>query len=86
MKIFNQYYSYDYGHDAYFIIVNSPRLNLLQVELHTTEYWSWEPDIRLTFEMFSGKVLGIRLILWSVALAVDILNYRYPMDLTHIRE
>ena len=86
MKLFDCYYDYDFGYDVYFIIGNSPRLNLLQLELHTTEYWSREPDIRLTFELFSGKVFGIKLTIWSVSLAVDILNYRYPMDLTHIRE
>jgi len=86
VKIFDFFTQYDYGREIYFIIGNSPGLNLLQLELHTTEYWSWEPNIRLTFELFSGKLFGMRLSLWSVSLDVDILHYRYPMDLTHTRE
>ena len=86
MKIFDYYYDFDFGHDFHFIIGNSPGLNLLQLELHTTEYWSWEPDIRLTFELFAGKVFGMRLTLWSMSLDIDILNYRYPMDLNRTRE
>ena len=86
MKLFAFYGDRDYGYDFYAIIGNSPRLNLLQFELHFTEYWSWEPDIRLTFELFAGKVFGMRLTLWSMSLDVDILNYRYPMDLNHTRE
>ncbi len=88
MKLFDFYTQYDYGREIYLIIGNSPRLNLLQLKFHTTEYeyWVWEPDIRLTFEFLAGKVLGMRLTLWSVSLDVDILNYRYPMDLNHTRE
>lgn len=95
MKLFDYYYDFDFGHDLHFIIGNSPKLNLLQLELHFTEYWSWEPNIRLTFELFAGKVFGMRLTLWSMSLDIDILNYRwwrssahwrYPMDLNHTRE
>ena len=86
MKLFDFLTQYDYGREIYFIIGNSPELNLLQLELHITEFWSWEPDIRLTFEFLAGKVFGMRLTLWSVSLDVDILNYRYPMDLNHTRE
>jgi hypothetical protein len=86
MRLFDYYYDYDFGYDFYAIIGNSPRLNLLQLELHITEFWSWEPDIRLTFEFLAGKVFGMRLTLWSMSLDVDILNYRYPMDLNHTRE
>ena len=86
MKLFDFYKTYDFGHDFYAIIGNSPELNLLQLELHITEFWSWEPDIRLTFEFLAGKVFGMRLSLWSMSLDIDILNYRYPMDLNHTRE
>jgi hypothetical protein len=86
MKLFDFFTQYDYGREIYLIIGNSPRLNLFQLELHTTEYFSWEPNIRLTFELFSGKVFGIRLTLWSVSLYIDILHYRFPMDLNHTRE
>ena len=86
MKLFDYYYDYDYGYDFYAVIGNSPGLSLLQLEIHTSEYWSWDPDFRLTFELFAGKVFGMRLTLWSMSLDVDILNYRYPMDLNHTRE
>jgi len=86
MKLFDYYYDYDYGYDFYAVIGNSPGLSLLQLEIHTSEYWSWEPDFRLTFELFAGKVFGVKLSLWSISLDVDLLNYRYPMNLNHTRE
>jgi hypothetical protein len=86
MKLFDYYYDYDYGYDFYAVIGNSPELNLLQLEIHTSEYWSGEPNFRLTFELFAGKVFGVKLSLWSMSLDVDLLNYRYPMDLNHTRE
>jgi hypothetical protein len=86
MKLFDYYYDYDYGYDFYAVIGNSPGLSILQLEIHTSEYWSWEPDFRLTFELFAGKVFGVKLSLWSMSLDVDLLNYRYPMDLNHTRE
>jgi hypothetical protein len=86
MNLFDYYYDYDYGYDFYAVIGNSPGLNLLQLEIHTSEYWSWEPNFRLTFELFAGKVFGVKLSLWSMSLDVDLLNYRYPMDLNHTRE
>jgi hypothetical protein len=86
MKVFDYYYDYDFGYDFYAVIGNSPGLSLLQLEIHTSEYWSWEPDFRLTFELFSGKLFGIKLSLWSMSLDVDLLNYRYPMDLNHTKE
>ena len=86
MKLFDYYYDYDYGYDFYAVIGNSPGLSLLQLEMHTSEYWSWEPDFRLTFELFAGKVFGAKLSLWSMSLDVDLLNYRYPMDLNHTKE
>ena len=86
MKLFDYYYDYDYGYDFYAVIGNSPGLSLLQLEIHTSEYWSWDPDFRLTFELFAGKVFGVELSLWSMSLDVDLFNYRYPMDLNHTRE
>ena len=86
MKVFDYYYDYDFGYDFYAAIGNSPVLSLLQLEIHTSEYWSWEPDFRLTFELFAGKVFGVKLSLWSMSLDVDLLNYRYPMDLNHTKE
>jgi len=48
VKIFDFFTQYDYGREIYFIIGNSPELNLFQLELNITEYFSWEPDIRFT--------------------------------------
>ena len=86
MKVFDYYYDYDFGYDFYAVIGNSPGLSLLQLEIHTSEYWSWDPDFRLTFELFAGKVFGVKLSLWSMSLDVDLFNYRYPMNLNHTRE
>ena len=49
MKLFDFYTTVDYGRDIYFTLGQFNIFNILDAELHTTEYWSWAPDIRLTF-------------------------------------
>ena len=86
MKLFDFFHQEDYGQEIYLIIGQFENLNILDASFLTSSYWSWAPDIRLTFELFAGKVFGMRLTLWSMSLDIDILNYRYPMDLNHTRE
>lgn len=86
MKLFDAYTDYDYGHDAYFTIGQFHNFNILDVELHTTEYWSWEPNIRLTFEVLAGTVFTVKFSAWSFSFDLDFISYRCPFNLSHTRE
>ena len=85
-KLFDFYYDYDFGHDLYLTIGQFKNFNLLDTEIHTSEYWSWEPNIRLTFGVFTGKVFSLDLSLWSLSLSLDFISYRYPFNLSHTRQ
>lgn len=86
MKLFDSYYDYDFGHDLYFTIGQFKNFNILDCEIHTSEYWSWEPNIRLTFEVFAGTVFTIKFSAWSFSFDLDLISYRYPHNLSHTRE
>jgi hypothetical protein len=86
MKLFDYYYDYDYGHDFSFTIGQFENLNILDAEIHTSEYWSWEPNIRLTFEVLTGTVFTIRFSAWSLSFDLNLISYRCPFNLSHTRE
>jgi hypothetical protein len=86
MKLFDYYYDYDYGHDFIFTIGQFENLNILDAEIHTSEYWSWEPNIRLTFEVLTGTVFTIRFSAWSLSFDLNLISYRCPFNLSHTRE
>ena len=86
MKIFDAYYDFDFGHDAYFTIGQFNNFNLLDAEVHTSEYWTFEPNIRLTLSVFDGTVFTIRFSAWSVSFDLDFISYRSPFNLSHTRE
>jgi hypothetical protein len=86
MKLFDYYYDYDYGHDFHLTIGQFKNFNLLDAEIHTSEYWSWEPNIHLTLSAFSGKVFALDLHLWSFSIGLDFISYRHPFNLSHTRE
>jgi hypothetical protein len=86
VKFFDVYTDYDYGWDGHFTIGQFKNFNILDVELHTSEYWSWEPDIRLTFEVLAGTLFTIRFSAWSLSFDLDLISYRYPFNLSHTRE
>lgn len=86
MKLFDFYYDYDYGHDLYIVLGHFIRFNLLEFEIHTTRYWSWEPDINLSLGLFNGQFLKFRLDFWTFSFSFSLFSYRAPMDLSHTRE
>ena len=85
MKLFDYYYDYDYGHDLYAIIGQFENFNVLDTTIHLSEYWSWEPNIRLTFSVFDGKVFSLDMHMWSFSFSMDFISYRCPMDLSHTK-
>jgi hypothetical protein len=86
MKLFDYYYDYDYGHDLYAIIGQFENFNLLDTTIHTSEYWTWEPNIRLTLSIFAGSMFSLDLHVWSFSISISCISYRCPMNLSHTRE
>jgi hypothetical protein len=86
VKLFDYYYDYDFGHDLYFTIGQFENLNVFDAEFHTSEYWDWSPNIRLTLSIFDGKVFSFNLQMWSVSFDLDFISYRAPFNLSHTRE
>jgi hypothetical protein len=86
VKLFDYYYDYDYGHDLYAIIGQFRNFNLLDATIHTSEYWTWEPNIQLSMSVFSGSVFSFGIQVLSFSLCMSFIPYRYPMNLSHTRE
>jgi hypothetical protein len=86
VKIFDYYYDYDFGHSVYFTLGQFNIFNILDAEIHTSEYWTWEPNIRLTLSIFDGKVFSFGIEVLSFSLSMSFIPYRYPMNLSHTRE
>ena len=86
MKLFETFYDYDFGHDFYVTIGQFENFNILDAEIHTSEYWTWEPNIRLTLSIFDGTIFTIRFSAWSVSFDLDFISYRSPFNLSHTRE
>ena len=86
MKLFDYYYDYDYGHDLYATIGQFENFNLLDASIHTSEYWTWEPNIRLTLSVFDGSIFSFGIEVLSFSFSMSFIPYRYAMDLSHTRE
>lgn len=86
VKLFDWYYDYDYGHDLYAIIGQFENFNLLDTIIHTSEYWTWEPNIQLSMSMLSGSVFSFSIEILSFSLSMSFIPYRGPMNLSHTRE
>ena len=86
MKIFDAYTEWDYGRDAYLTIGQFENFNVFDAEFHTSEYWDWSPNIRLTLSVFDGSIFSFGIEVLSFSLSMSFIPYRYPMNLSHTRE
>jgi hypothetical protein len=86
MKLFDYFVDYDFGWDIYATIGQFENFNVLDTTIHTSEYWTWEPNIRLTLSIFDGTIFTIRFSAWSVSFDLDFISYRSPFNLSHTRE
>ena len=86
MKFFDYYIDYDYGQDIYFTAGQFENFNVLDVEIHTTEYWSWEPDIRFALGILAGALFTMHFSAWSFSFSLAFIPYRYSSNLSHTRE
>ena len=85
-KLFDFFTQYDYGREIYFTIGQFKNFNILDVETHLSEYWSWNPRMRLTFEVLCGSIFSIDFNIWSFSFSMDFISYQYPYNLSHTRE
>ena len=86
LKLLDYHYDYDYGHDVYTIVGQFNKFNLFDATIHTTEYWSWEPNLQLTLSLFDGRVFSLNFSILSLTVYMNFLSYRCPMNLTHTRK
>ena len=86
MKLFDFYKDRDFGEDFYFTIGQFNNFNILDAEIHISEYWSCNPRMRLTFEVLCGSIFSIDFNIWSFSFSMDLISYEYPYNLSHTRE
>jgi hypothetical protein len=86
VKLFDYYYDYDFGHSAYLTIGQFENLNIIDASFHTTDYWTWEPNIHLTLSVFDGSIFSFGIEVLSFSFSMSFIPYRYAMDLSHTRE
>jgi hypothetical protein len=86
MRLFDAYRDRDYGIDAYLTLGQFKNFNILDASFHTTDYWDWSPNIRLTLSVFGGSVFSFAIEVLSFSLSMSFIPYRCPMNLSHTRE
>jgi hypothetical protein len=86
VKLFDVYTDYDYGWDGHFTIGQFKNFNLIDAEIHSSEYWSWNPRMRLTLGFLCGKVFSVDFSIWSFSFSIDLISYEAPYNLAHTRE
>jgi hypothetical protein len=86
MKLLDYYYDYDFGHSVYFTLGQFNIFNLIDAEIHTSEYFSWNPRMRLTLGFLCGKVFSVDFSIWSFSFSIDLISYEAPYNLAHTRE
>ena len=86
VKLLDYYYDYDFGHDLYATIGQFHNFNLLDATIHTSEYWTWEPNIQLSLSVFNGSVFSFSIDVLSLSFSMSFIPYRFPMNLSHTRK
>ena len=86
MKLFDFYATVDYGQEIYLTIGQFENLNILDAQFHTTDYWDWSPNIRLTLSVFDGSIFSFGIEVLSFSFSMSFIPYRFPMNLSHTRE
>jgi hypothetical protein len=86
MKIFDFFHQEDYGQEIYLTIGQFENFNLLDASFFSTDYWNWEPNIRLTLSVFDGSIVSFGIEVLSFSLCMSFIPYRFPMNLSHTRE
>jgi hypothetical protein len=86
VKLFDFYATVDYGQEIYLTIGQFENLNILDAQFHTTDYWDWSPNIRLTLSVFDGSIVSFGIEVLSFSFSMSLVPYRCPMNLSHTRE
>ena len=86
MKLFDFFHQEDYGQEIYLTIGQFENFNLLDASFFSSEYWTLEPNIRLTLSVFDGSIFSFGIEIMSFSLSMSFVPYRCPMNLSHTRE
>jgi hypothetical protein len=86
MRLFDAYRDRDYGIDAYLTLGQFKNFNILDASFHTTDYWDWSPNIRLTLSVFDGSIFSFGIEVLSLSFSMSFIPYRCPMNLSYTRE
>jgi hypothetical protein len=86
VKLFDFYATVDYGQEIYLTIGQFNIFNILDAQFHTTDYWDWSPNIRLTLSVFDGSIFSFGIEVLSFSFSMSFIPYRFPMNLSHTRE
>jgi hypothetical protein len=86
VKLFDFYATVDYGQEIYLTIGQFENLNIIDAQFHTTDYWDWSPNIRLTLSVFDGSIVSFGIEVLSFSFSMSFIPYRCPMNLSHTRE
>lgn len=85
MKLFDFFTQWDYGREIYFTLGQFEKFNILDLQLHSSDYWSWEPNIRLTASIFDGTVFSFSFYILCYSMSLDFISYRCPFNRSQIR-
>jgi hypothetical protein len=85
-KLFDFFTQYDYGREIYFTIGQFENFNIIDAQFHSSSYWDWEPNIRLTLSVFDGSIFSFGIGVLSFSFSMSFIPYRCPMNLSHTRE
>jgi len=86
MRLIDFYTQWDYGREAYLTLGQFENFNVLDVQFHSSCYWTWEPNLELSLSFFNGSVFSLGIRFLSVSFSVCLIPYRFPMNLSHTRE
>ena len=86
MRLIDFYSEWDFGNDAYLIIGQFRNFNVLDASFHLSSYWDWEPNVSLALSVFAGSVFSFHIEILSLSFNMNLIPYRYAMNLSHTRE
>jgi hypothetical protein len=86
MRLFDAHTEWDFGRDTYLTLGQFENFNIIDAEFHSSSYWDWSPNIRLTLSVFNGSIFSFGIEVLSFSFSMSLVPYKYPMNLSHTRE
>ena len=85
MKLYDFLTCEDFGIDAYLILGQFSKFNILEIVYRSSSYQFLEPNINVSFGFFDGNVLSFSIRAWSIGISVSFISYRSPLSLKWFR-